>query len=78
MAEWPSLDEEQRRLTERVRAGEFENLPDDAPHGALRFAGFLNLDEPYESPESPSQAATPTPTTKAATMPATKITHDEL
>jgi len=39
--EWTSLDDEQRTFTERVLQGEFDDLPQDAPPGTLRFQGFM-------------------------------------
>lgn len=35
------MDDEQRMFTERVLKGEFDNLPEDAPKGTLRFHGFM-------------------------------------
>ncbi|CAI5465669.1 unnamed protein product [Closterium sp. Yama58-4] len=51
VAEWGALDEEQRRFTERVTRGEFDDLPPSAPRGTLRFAGFHSAPRPEEGPE---------------------------
>ncbi|CAI5474862.1 unnamed protein product [Closterium sp. Yama58-4] len=50
VAEWGALDEEQRRFTERVTRGEFDDLPPSAPRGTLRFAGFHSAPRPEEGP----------------------------
>ncbi|CAI7832218.1 unnamed protein product [Closterium sp. NIES-53] len=50
VAEWGALDEEQRRFTERVTQGEFDDLPPSAPRGTLRFAGFHSAPRPEEGP----------------------------
>ncbi|GJP50863.1 hypothetical protein CLOM_g10017 [Closterium sp. NIES-68] len=50
VAEWAGLDEEQRRFTERVTRGEFDDLSPSAPRGALRFAGFHSAPRPEEGP----------------------------
>lgn len=45
MPEWPSLDEEQRRLTDRVEAGEFDTV------GELEESSVLQDTKGTKSPQ---------------------------